>query len=150
MIVALEDDISDLQSNPVFALFDVEALRLIAFSSETRLLRRDDTLFREGDVSDGGYYIVSGALTLSSAGAEEVYGMNTLVGEAALFVETNRPASATALETTMVRRIPRHLMRRILAEFPETAARLRKHMGAKMVDLESQLTRIDQLLPGGA
>jgi CRP-like cAMP-binding protein len=147
--MALEDDISDLQSNPVFALFDVEALRLIAFSSETRLLRRGDTLFREDDVSDGGYFIVSGTITLSNENTEEVHGMNTLVGEAALFVETNRPATAVALETTTVRRIPRHLMRRILAEFPETAARLRKYLGAKMNDLEGRLTKINQLLPDG-
>jgi CRP-like cAMP-binding protein len=147
--MSLEADISDLQSNPVFTLFDVEALRLIAFSSETRLLRRGDTLFREGDVSDGGYFIVSGALTLSGENTEEVHGINTLIGETALFVETSRPATAVALETTMVRRIPRHLMRRILAEFPETAARLREHMGAKMVDLEVSLNRINHLLPDG-
>jgi CRP-like cAMP-binding protein len=145
--MALEDDISDLQSNPIFTLFDVEALRLIAFSSETRLLRRGDILFREGDVSDGGYFIVSGELTLSTGNAEEVHGTNTLVGEAALFVETSRPATAVALETTTVRRIPRHLMRRILAEFPGTAMRLRGHMGEKMLGLEASLKRINHLLP---
>ena len=147
--MALEDDILDLQSNPIFKLFDVEALRLIAFSSETRLLRRGDTLFREGDVSDGGYFIVSGALTLSSEHTEDVHGMNALIGEAALFVETHRPATAIALETTTVRRIPRHLMRRILAEFPDTALRLRGHLGAKMVATEQSLAHIQQLLPDG-
>ncbi len=57
--MALDAEILQLQSNPLFALFDAEALRLLAFSSDTRVLRVNDVLFREDDVSDGGYFIVS-------------------------------------------------------------------------------------------
>ena len=44
--MSLESEIAQLRSNPVLALFDHEALRLIAFSSDTRILRKDDVLFR--------------------------------------------------------------------------------------------------------
>jgi DNA-binding response OmpR family regulator len=143
----LDQEIARLQENPLLALFDEEALRLIAFSSETRLLRGGDLLFREGDRSDGGYYVVSGSLHLAGAGLEETHGPGTLVGETALFAETERPATATAQGPVTVRRIPRHLMGRILEEYPDTAGRLPAHLAAKVADAGHRLRRIDAMLP---
>ncbi len=145
--MSLESEIAQLQSNPVLALFDHEALRLIAFSSDTRILRKDDVLFREDEVSDGGYFIASGSLVLSGSGVSETYGPAALIGEAALFAETRRPATATMLEPTVVRRIPRHLMRRVLVEFPETAARLQAHMQQQAASVGQGLARVHALLP---
>jgi CRP-like cAMP-binding protein len=145
--VALERDIAALQANALFALFDPEALRLIAFSTDNRTLRKDDILFRLGDTSDGAYFILSGTLALMAAESEQIHGPGTLIGEAALFVETQRPATAVALEPLSVRRIPRHLIRRVLTEFPETAERMRQHMGDKVSDLGVRLNRLDRLLP---
>jgi CRP-like cAMP-binding protein len=148
--MALDDEILRLQQNPLLSLFDPEALRLVAFSSETRLLRGGDVLFHEGDASDGGYYLVSGVLVLASGEQEEAFGPGALIGEAALFAETERPATATAQGPATVRRIPRHLMRRILEEYPDTAERLRAHMASKVSGLEAALRRIDRLLPDDA
>jgi CRP-like cAMP-binding protein len=145
--MALDQEIARLRENQLLALFDEEALRLIAFSSETRLLRGGDVLFREGDASDGGYYVVSGTLNLVGAGGEEQHGPGALIGEAALFAETERPATATAHGPSTVRRIPRHLMRRILEEYPDTAVRLRAHIDAKVGDIGERLRRIERLLP---
>jgi CRP-like cAMP-binding protein len=145
--MALDQEILRLQANPTLALFDEEALRLIAFSSETRLLRGGDTLFSEGEPSDGGYYVVSGTLLLEDSEKEEAHGPGALIGESALFVETERPATAKAQGPTTVRRIPRHLMRRILEEYPDTAARLRAHLQGRIGDITSRLQRIDRMLP---
>lgn len=145
--MALDQEIQRLQENPLLALFDPEALRLIAFSSETRLLRGGDALFREGEPSEGGYYVVSGTLVLTSDEDEQAFGPGALLGEAALFTETERPATATAQGPATVRRIPRHLMRRILEEFPDTAQRLKAHLAVKVSEVEKRLRRIDRLLP---
>ncbi len=144
--MALEDEIDQLRSNPVFALFDAEALRLIAFSSETRILRKDDILFREGDVSDGGYFILAGSLELSGAMGAAIHGPGALIGETALFSETRRPATAVVLETTVIRRIPRELMRRVLAEFPETVDPLRAILKGRIATLTEQLTELHAVL----
>jgi CRP-like cAMP-binding protein len=148
--MALDEEIQRLQANPLLSLFDPEALRLIAFSSETRLLRGGDVLFREGDASDGGYYIVNGVLLLTAGEAEESHGPGALVGEAALFTQTERPATAVAHGPATVRRIPRHLMRRILEEYPDTAQRLKAHLSAKVADVAVKLRRIDRMLPDEA
>ncbi len=148
--MSLDNDIIQLTANPVLAHFEVEALRLLAFNSDTRTLRQGDVLFREGDVSDGGYFLISGSMQLASAGTAEIHSAGALVGETALFVETLRPATATAMEPTLLRRIPRHLIRRILAEYPDTGRALRNSFQGRITALDGQLRRIDQMLPAEA
>jgi CRP-like cAMP-binding protein len=145
--MALDNDIGQFQANPLFALFDIEAIRLIAFSADARVLRPGDLLFRQGDVSDGGYLVVSGALSLTDGETEELFGPGALVGELALFTQTARPVSATAAEPTTLRRIPRHLMRRVLTEYPGTAARIRDRIGQQVANLGGELKAISALLP---
>jgi CRP-like cAMP-binding protein len=145
--MSLDNDIIQLTANPVLAHFEVDALRLLAFNSDTRNLRQGDVLFREGDVSDGGYFLISGSMQLVSSGIEEIHSTGALVGETALFIETLRPATATALEPTTLRRIPRHLIRRILAEYPDTGRALRSSFQGRIAALDGQLRRIDQMLP---
>jgi CRP-like cAMP-binding protein len=147
MAATLDDEIAQLSANPVLTLLDQEALRLIAFSSDTRILRKDDILFREGEKSDGGYFVVSGSIVLEGDGKREVHGVSSLIGETALFTETERPATATVLETTVVRRIPRHLMRRVLTEFPLAAQRLRQHFLGKLGAVSDAMARAHALLP---
>jgi CRP-like cAMP-binding protein len=144
--VSLDAEIVQLRANPLFALFDAEALRLVAFSSDTRVLRPDDVLFREGEVSDGGYFIVSGSIALATGETEELCGPGALVGETALFTETQRPATAIVREATVVRRIPRHLMRRVLAAYPGAAMRIQAYLHEKVLSVGDSLARADALL----
>ncbi|MGL5117100.1 MAG: cyclic nucleotide-binding domain-containing protein [Beijerinckiaceae bacterium] len=148
--MALDSDIGQFQANPLFSLFEVEAIRLIAFSADTRMLRPGDLLFRQGDVSDGGYLVVTGRLSLTDGETEELHGPGALVGELALFTQTARPVSASAAEPTTLRRIPRHLMRRVLTEYPGTAARIRDRFGQRIVDVGGALRAISALLPDAA
>jgi len=144
--MALDAEIVQLQANPLFALFEAEALRLIVFSSDTRFLRQDDVLFREGEISDGGYVIISGAIVLETGERSQTCGPASVIGEAALFAETTRPATARAAGPTTVRRIPRHLMRRVLAAYPGAASRLRAYLHEKMSSTGDSLARVDALL----
>ncbi len=146
--MALDAEILQLQTNPLFALFDAEALRLLAFSSDTRVLRADDIIFREDDVSDGGYFIVSGSVLLTMGSREELLGPGALIGESALFAETRRPATAVAAEPSVLRRIPRHLMRRVLAAYPGVASRLQAYLRERIVSAGDSLARVDALLIG--
>ena len=53
--MTLDDDIDNLARIPLFSIFEPNALRMLALSTETRLLRAGDVLFRRGEMSDGGY-----------------------------------------------------------------------------------------------
>jgi CRP-like cAMP-binding protein len=130
--MSIENDIALLNGIPTLTLLGAEALRIIAISAESRIVRGGDILFREGQAADSAYLIVSGAFTLthdrtlraSRRSAGVTVGPGTLLGEMALLTETKRPATATATELSNVLRIPRSIFRRTLESYPEAAQRL--------------------------
>jgi CRP-like cAMP-binding protein len=150
--VALDDTIALLREAPLIGLFDPDALRLLAFSAETRRLRQGEVLFHRGDRSDGGYVVTSGVIGIATPGSEpELHlGPGSLIGRVALFVRTERPATATAREPSELLRISPTLMRRVLAAFPSAADGLRDAMAEDLAGLTADLARIgDRMLASG-
>lgn len=148
--MALDDDIAVLSQAPLFNLLERDALRLVAFASETRNLRAGDVLFRKGDRSDGGYVVSRGAIALDASDdgspAAFVAGPGSLIGQAALFTRISRPATATAQEASTVIRVTPSLMRRVLEEFPDAAAAMQDAMAAELARLSQGLERVRQKL----
>ena len=58
--MALDEDMALLARQPLLSLMDRDALRLLAFAAESRILRAGDVLFRAGEPSDGAVLVVSG------------------------------------------------------------------------------------------
>jgi CRP-like cAMP-binding protein len=139
--LALQDDVRNLASNPTLRAIEPEALRLIAFSAETQFLRVGDILFRRGEVSDGGYVVLMGAVAL---GADEkpvaIARAPALIGDSALITRTVRPCMALAIEPSTVLKIPRALFRRVLSEHPDSAARLRRTLAHRLFALRNDLS----------
>jgi CRP-like cAMP-binding protein len=155
--MALEDDIAILVQAPLFELLDRDALRLVAFAAENRVLRAGDVLFRRGDRSDGGYVVSRGAIALDArddgAPAAFIAGPGALIGQAALFARIARPATATAREPSTVIRISPSLMRRVLEEFPHAAVAMRDAMAIELERLAEGLEGVRRRLlaiDGGA
>ena len=138
--MALHDTVQAMASVPALAALDPEALRLIAFSGETRILRAGDVLFDEGDPSDCGYVVLSGVIALQAgAAAPTLVGPPTLIGETAMVAETIRPASALAREPSSVLKISRILFHRVLSEYPDGAARVRRIVADRLLTLQGDL-----------
>jgi CRP-like cAMP-binding protein len=148
--MALEDDIAILVRAPLFELLDRDALRLVAFAAENRVLRAGDVLFRRGDRSDGGYVVSRGAIALDArddgAPAAFIAGPGALIGQAALFARIARPATATAREPSTVIRISPSLMRRVLEEFPSAAVAMRDAMAQDLAHLGDGLEEVRRRL----
>ena len=70
----------------------------------------------------------------------------SLVGEIALFVETRRPATGTAIVSSEVLEIDRKLVTRMLNEYPHVALRLRATLADRLAATVSELTRVRQVL----
>ncbi|MEF3367992.1 cyclic nucleotide-binding domain-containing protein [Methylocystis sp. 9N] len=136
--MTLDDDIDNLVRIPLFALFEPNALRTLAISAETRLLRAGDILFRRGDASDGGYVLTMGSIAIDpyddGRPATQILYPWTLIGETALVSPSIRPASATAREPTTALKIGRPLFHMILEQHPTTAARLRDLFRERLVE----------------
>jgi CRP-like cAMP-binding protein len=134
--MTIEDDVSFFERVPTIGLLGRQALRILAIGAETRYVHDGEVLFNAGDDADGAFVIQEGRFALSSQafdeGDEVMVGPFTLLGEAALFTETQRPATATALEPSTVLRIPRPLFIKTLDSFPDAARKLRDLMAARL------------------
>ena len=133
--MTLDDDVARLARTRPFDLLPREAVQLIAFSCEKRRPRAGEALFFPGEAADSGYFVHSGAITLLEDGAEprgeRRVCAGALIGETALYAPTARRVNARAAEDAVVMRIPCETFRRVLAEFPAGAEKIRDALAAR-------------------
>ena len=140
--MSIEDDVALLERVPTLRLLGTAALRMLAIGSEQRDVARDDLLFYIGDDADSGFIVQRGAFRISledGSGAEVVAGPGALIGELALVVAMQRPATAIALEHSSVIRIARSLFQRVLESDPGAANRLRDEFATRTSEIASDL-----------
>lgn len=141
--MSIDEGFRRLSRIALFSELEPEALRLIAFSAETRILRAGDILFHRGEPSDGGFIVLSGEIALyndaATRSADAIIGPEGLVGEIALITDTHRPVTAIASEASTVLKVPRSLFHRVLQEFPRSAARVRAAMANRLASFVSEL-----------
>jgi CRP-like cAMP-binding protein len=115
---------------------------MLAIGSEQREVARDDLLFYAGDDADAGFIVQRGAFRVTiedGSGAEVVAGPGALIGELALVVAMQRPATAIALEHSSVIRIARSLFQRVLESDPAAARRLRDEFANRTSQIASDI-----------
>ena len=148
--MALDQDMALLARQPLLSLMDRDALRLLAFAAESRILRAGDVLFRAGEPSDGAVLVVSGAVALTAKDdgkpAGEIGGPGALIGELALFTSAPRQVTAIAREPTQVMRLPRSVMRRVLGESPDSAEAIAAAIGARLQGFVGELSAVQDAL----
>jgi CRP-like cAMP-binding protein len=140
--MSIEDDVALLERVPTLRLLGTTALRMLAIGSEQRDVARDDLLFYVGDDADAGFIVQRGAFRISledGSGAEVVAGPGALIGELALVVAMQRPATAIALEHSSVIRIARSLFQRVLESDPAAARRLRDEFANRTSQIASDI-----------
>jgi len=131
--MTIEDDISFLERVPTLNTLGRQALRILAIGAETRYVHGGEVLFNSGEEADSGFVIQEGRFHLSTNGGRDItVGPCTLLGEVALFTETTRPTTATALEPSTVLRIPRPLFIKMLDSFPDAARKLREILASRL------------------
>jgi CRP-like cAMP-binding protein len=146
MHMSLEDEITLMARIPVLAELDPEALRILAFSADTRSLQPGDMLFRRGTKSDSGYFVLSGSLSLlrdvESRQEVGVASRGDLIGEMAMIAPTEHSVTVIAREPTTLLRIARTLFQRVLREYPGSAARLRAAIEKKLLLFNGELATL--------
>ena len=134
---------------PILVLLPPDALFAIAAIADTRRLRPGEMLFRQGDRSDGGYVVLSGSLAIGREGDERAVatlGPGSLVGQVALFVRLQRPATAIAREMSNVIRISPTLTKRVLRDHPAAARGMRRLLARDLEALNVGLDRVSRML----
>jgi CRP-like cAMP-binding protein len=149
--MSLDGDIALLKRLPLFGELPTEQLRLIAFSAVRLDLVPGQVLFREGAKAAGGYVVSGGKLelTVDESKKHDVVATcetGALIGEVALFIETRRPATATASVASQVIEIDRKLITRMLNEYPHLAVRMRAMLADRLTATVFELGRVRQAL----
>lgn len=142
----LDEKAALLRALPAFALFEPEAIHVLAFSATPRRLAAGDLLFRIGEASVGGFLIAEGRIALNvhgdtALGGEEL-STGALVGEAALIAETTWRATAIALEPSVALVLPRAVVHDVLEAHPGSAARLRAHVADRLAGIRETLASL--------
>ena len=137
--MTLESDVRRLAGARPLDALPREALQLLAFSCEKRALRAGEKLFSRGEAAEGAFFVLHGEIALRKDEAERRAGPGALLGETALLAETVRPADAAAECDSVVLSIPRETFRRVLTEFPESAAKIQRVAEARAKSLLSRL-----------
>jgi CRP-like cAMP-binding protein len=133
--MTIEDDIAFMERVPTLNLLSRQALRILAIGAQSRYVHGGEILFGAGDEADGGYVVQEGRFNLAPGGDEAkvlTVGPYSLLGEVALFTESQRTATATALEPSTVLLIPRPLFLKMLDSFPESARKLRDALAGRV------------------
>lgn len=150
----IEEDITLLESVPMLRLLGPDALRVVAISADSRSLNRGQVLYREGQFAEAAYVVVEGMLAVSRENAAlarrpgqriEV-GRGGLLGEMALIAEGKRPATATAVEPSVVLRIPRVIFVRTIESYPDAALRLMQALSEELQETVDGLDAVRRKL----
>ena len=114
-----------------------------------RTYRKNEVVFRQGDPADTVFYIKKGRVklsVLSPAGKEAVtalLGAGDFLGEACLSSQTQRKATASALEMSVIVRLEKTLMADLLAAEPGFSSMFLSYLLSRNKRLEADL--VDQL-----
>lgn len=135
----LDQKIAALSQQPLLQTLEPAALHVIGFSLTERSLKAGEVLFRAGELSDGGFLVISGRVR---AGESQEFGEGALIGETALLTDIPRPATVLALEPTRLLVLPRSLMHKVLEAHPASAAALRAHFAGQLAVIRSGLEQL--------
>jgi len=130
--MGLADDMRELRSVPFFAALADEQLRLIAFSCEARTCPPRTVLAGQGEPLDSAFVLVSGRLAAEREGRAgrraRVIAPPALLGGRALVVPATAFESLVVEERASLLQIRRAAFRRLLEEYPQVAADLRRRL----------------------
>ena len=149
--MSLNEEVELLRSVPLFAKLEPSKLKLLAFTSERLTFPKGQELFKQGDIGDAAYVIISGTAevvieTPSGPLTVAQVGKNAFVGEIAILIDVPRTASirpTTDLETL---KISKDLFFRLMTEFPEMAVEVMRELARRLDKTNQQLADANRRL----
>ncbi|MBL4766176.1 MAG: cyclic nucleotide-binding domain-containing protein, partial [Rhodobacteraceae bacterium] len=144
--MSLEDEVSALRRNPLFAKISPTKLKLLAFTSERIDYSEGQNLFRMGDQSDSAYVIIKGSadvLVDTPDGEITVAKIekNAFVGEIGILCDVPRTATIRATRDLETLKISKEQFLQLLAEFPDAAIEVMRVLAERLTSTTSELTQ---------
>jgi CRP-like cAMP-binding protein len=143
--VQLNDEVKMLRQVPLFVGVSPAKLKLLAFTSERVVYRAGEVLFRQGDVGDAAFVILSGSADVvaeSSKGPIKVAEVaeNAIIGEIAILCDIARTATVVAKTQVEALRISKDTFVKMLADFPEMTIEVMRVLADRLSRTTVELT----------
>jgi CRP/FNR family cyclic AMP-dependent transcriptional regulator len=143
MSLAVEVDL--IRRVPVFSAIEPAKQKLLCFSSERLTFEAGDVIFHEGDAPDAAYVVIEGAveITIRTPGGPRVVntlGQSDVVGEAAIFGDMPRTATATAKTRMEALRVCKDLFLDLMRDNAEAAMQLNRILATRLANTTAQLS----------
>ncbi len=153
--MSLNEEVELLRSVPLFAKIEPSKLKLLAFTSERLTFPPGQDLFRQGDIGDAAYVIVSGDADVvinTPSGPLTVarVSKNAFVGEIAILIDVPRTATISAITELETLKISRDLFFRLIAEFPDMAIEIMRELARRLEQTNLQLSEANRQLAKAA
>jgi CRP-like cAMP-binding protein len=141
----LKDEVGMLRQVPLFSGVAPAKLKLLAFTSDRVTYAPGQMLFRQGDVGDAAYVVLSGKAEVmvdSPSGQIKVAEVdpNSIVGEIAILCNVSRTATVRATTAVEALRIRKDHFLRLLAEYPEMTVEIMRVLADRLSHTTAELT----------
>ena len=148
--MSLNEETELLAKIPLFANIDPSKRKLLAFTSNKLTFASGQNLFRQGDIGDSAYIIMSGKADVLIEGAKgEIsiarLGKNELIGEIAILVDEPRSATVRVVTELTALEISKDTFLRLVAEFPEIGIEVMRELAHR---LDRTTTRLGEVHNG--
>lgn len=149
--MSIDAIVTILGAHPFLAAVPQEGLRIIAFMTERKHYSAGTVIFGKGALTDGAMLLVSGSVALEANDGKPAIELRpgALIGELALLMETERPATATALSDVDVIVILRAVFRRVVEEYPEAALAIQRILASRVAAASVELDMIRDVVMSG-
>ena len=140
-----EKESSFLRRIPVFEDLDPADLSLIDRVTTERRMERGATVFVEGDPGEGFHFIRSGKVKIIKLAADgrehilNILGPGEVFAEVLLFNDAPYPATAIAVEDSLVGVIRNRELESLLTEHPRLAVHIIRVMSKKLLYIQSKV-----------
>ena len=150
--MSLIADVDAMKNIPLFSEVKNEHLQFIAFISEKKILNAGEEIIREGEKADNAKIILKGRIEIKKNKGEIlqffVKQKPILLGDIALFTETDYRFSVRATEKTTVMELKRNDMLRLMREFPQCGAQIYRVMRHRFQNMMGDLEKLGMILQG--
>jgi CRP-like cAMP-binding protein len=141
----LKDEVGMLRQVPLFSGVAPAKLKLLAFTSDRVTYAPGQILFRQGDVGDAAYVVLSGKAEVmvdSPTGQIKVAEVdpNSIVGEIAILCNVSRTATVRATTAVEALRIRKDHFLRLLGEYPEMTVEIMRVLADRLSHTTAELT----------
>ncbi len=145
--MTLDNEVLALRQVPMFAEVDPARLKLLAFTSERVSFMDGQPFFRQGDMADAAYVLLSGradVLIDTPSGPLKVaeFGANDLLGEMGILGDTPRSATILAVGEVAALRIDKRVFLELLGQFPQMAIAVMRELAKRLERTNARLAAL--------